>query len=75
MKIKVWQIILIIVLCIVLIVELYFLFFNKDKENNPCKEAICNKCNMEDGKKVCNNCNIFNEKEERIWTGSCIFDS
>ena len=62
-----------ILLCIVL----YF-FFSKTnpfcKKNSPCLEATCTFCESKNGKKECHECSIFNEKEERVWVGNCIFE-
>ena len=45
----------------------------KDIEN-PCVKAKCNECKKENEKKVCSDCNIYNEDQEHIWTGSCIYE-
>lgn len=61
------------------IVVLYFVFTRTKPlckaKDNPCTKAVCNECTKTNGKKVCKDCNIYNEKEERIWTGSCIYNS
>ncbi len=44
------------------------------KDNHPCHAAVCNSCTVKDNKKVCSDCSVFNEKNERVWTGGCIFD-
>lgn len=64
-------------LCFILV--LYFVFTRvkplcKEKDN-PCIQAVCNECTNTNGKKICKDCNIYNEKEERIWTGGCIYNS
>lgn len=43
-------------------------------EQNPCKSAICNQCIDRDGKKICSDCNLYNQKEEKIWTGGCVYN-
>ncbi len=56
---------------------LYFVFSKAKplcKIDSPCRQATCNECIEEEGKRVCKDCNLFNEKDERIWTGGCIFE-
>lgn len=64
-------------LCLIAI--LYFIFTKAKplckERDNPCTKAVCNDCTYIDGKKVCNSCNIYNEKDERIWTGGCVYKS
>lgn len=70
---------LVVLLVYLLVVSILLIFvFGKIKpfynDDNPCNKASCSLCHKQDGKKYCNECSIFNEKEERIWVGSCIFE-
>lgn len=64
---------------LLLLIVALFLIFSKSKplcskENNPCKKALCNQCTLKEDKEYCSDCNIFNEENDRVWTGSCIFE-
>ncbi len=41
---------------------------------NECKKAVCSKCKEENNQRFCQNCSLFNEDNNRIWTGECIFN-
>ncbi len=66
-------IVLIFIICVLYIIFVKTKFFCK-KDGTPCYAANCEFCVVENGKKICSYCNVFNEKNERIWTGGCIFD-
>lgn len=44
------------------------------EKDTPCAMATCTSCESKNGKKECSECSIFNEKEERIWVGTCIYE-
>lgn len=67
-------------LCIylfILFLVLYFVFGKINpfcKIESPCLKADCSLCESKNGKKECHECSIFNEDDERIWVGSCIYE-
>ncbi len=72
----------IIVLFLVLVVLSIVLFFilRKTKplchvNTKECKNAICTKCQESDNQKFCSSCSLFDKENNRIWTGSCIFNN
>lgn len=44
------------------------------KSNHPCITATCVSCESKNGKKECKECSLFNEKNERVWVGNCIYE-
>lgn len=62
---------------LIIIINIWFSKANpfcKMDLDNPCAFAICDSCERIDGKRMCSDCNIYNEDDDRIWLGGCVFD-